>query len=165
MACNKKEHDTHWASNDKEWVGRASMGSKHKFLLLKSLDWRWFNGLVVGLVGGQEGQKESLDLMLRAKQAAQHYVTHSRLGWSGQVGFFLHICPFNSIQSFHLHLVDLTEVGPTYDSMVWKNLPIDALITVLYQDLAGSELSVALPSRSQSDPSGEDGSEAKYCLC
>ena len=58
VACNKPEHDEHWASSRREWVGKASMAIRHKFLLIKSLDWRWFNGLVVGLIGGDEGRKE-----------------------------------------------------------------------------------------------------------
>ena len=32
-----------------------------------------------------------------------------------QVGFFVHLYPHNSVQSFHLHIVDLDVTGPTYE--------------------------------------------------
>ena len=39
LACNRKEADEHWASDAEEWVGKASMAERHRFLLLKDLHW------------------------------------------------------------------------------------------------------------------------------
>ena len=54
LACNRKENDEHWASDDRQWVGRASMSERHRFLLLKppaGLDFDHFNVLVMGVRG------------------------------------------------------------------------------------------------------------------
>ena len=51
VACNRKENDEQYQSGAPEWVGRASMSARHRFLTARDLDWRWFNVLTVGIGG------------------------------------------------------------------------------------------------------------------
>ena len=45
----RPENDEHWASADPEWVGKASMGQRHRFMLVRDLSWNLFNVLAFGL--------------------------------------------------------------------------------------------------------------------
>ena len=51
VASNRPENDEHWASDDAEWVGKASMAERHRFLILKNLNWQHFNVLAFGSNG------------------------------------------------------------------------------------------------------------------
>ena len=80
-----------------------------------------------------------------------------------QVGFFVHLYPHNSVQSFHLHIVDLDVTGPTYEVlyallltltltpnpnpnsnpnpdqvMKYKNMPAEEVLAVLRAEAAAS---------------------------
>ena len=45
MICrNRPENDEHWDSEDPEWVGKASMSIRHRFLTTRNLHWSWFTG-------------------------------------------------------------------------------------------------------------------------
>lgn len=37
IACNLPENEEHWSSTAPEWVGRASMGQRHRFMLVRKL--------------------------------------------------------------------------------------------------------------------------------
>ena len=54
-----------------------------------------------------------------------------------QMGFFVHLYPHNSVQSFHLHIVDLDVTGPTYEVMKYKNIPAEEVLAVLRAEAAG----------------------------
>ena len=58
-------------------------------------------------------------------------------GWSGNTGLFFHVYPHNSVQSFHLHIVDLDVTGPTYEVMKYKNMPAEDVLAVLRAEAAG----------------------------
>jgi len=53
------------------------------------------------------------------------------------VGLFFHVYPHNSVQSFHLHIVDLDATGPTYEVMKYKNMPAEDVLAVLRAEAAG----------------------------
>ena len=57
---------------------------------------------------------------------------------TGQVGLFFHVYPHNSVQSFHLHIVDLDVTGPTHEAMKYKNMPAEDVLAVLRAALQGS---------------------------
>eukprot|EP00746_Dinoflagellata_sp_MGD_P166199 gnl/MRDRNA2_/MRDRNA2_95932_c0_seq1.p1 gnl/MRDRNA2_/MRDRNA2_95932_c0~~gnl/MRDRNA2_/MRDRNA2_95932_c0_seq1.p1 ORF type:complete len:713 (-),score=194.17 gnl/MRDRNA2_/MRDRNA2_95932_c0_seq1:254-2191(-) len=135
MACNRKENDLHWESSDPEWVGKASMSKRHRFLTTKDLKWHWFNALVLGLIE-EAPQSASLDSVDKAiaevsawKAAALHYT--KEMGWEGPIGLYFHSYPYNSVNSLHLHIVDLGSIGPTFDALNFKNLSIDDVLEVL----------------------------------
>lgn len=140
VATNRPENDAHWDSTDKEWVGRASMAKRHRFLIRRDLNWRWFNGLVFGMIdaNGNIGDKDycapdAVEEVERMKEAALTYVENARdiEEWSNNIGLFYHIYGHNSVNSMHLHIVDLDFVGPGFKKMAHKNIPIDAVLQVL----------------------------------
>ena len=47
-----------------------------------------------------------------------------------QMGFFVHLYPHNSVQSFHLHIVDLDVTGPTYEVLYALLLTLNLTLTL-----------------------------------
>ena len=52
------------------------------------------------------------------------------------IGLFFHCYPHCSVNSLHLHIVDLSEVGPTYEACRFKNLSMDMVLTALEKEIA-----------------------------
>mmetsp|Transcript_22298 Transcript_22298/g.45558 ORF Transcript_22298/g.45558 Transcript_22298/m.45558 type:complete len:126 (-) Transcript_22298:25-402(-) len=109
------------------------MSQRHRFLTVRDLDWHWFNVLSIGINGGEElhcaiARLEDLLATARAFAKAD--------GWSSNVGLFFHIFPHNSVQSLHLHIVDLDATGPTYEALTYKNMPAEDVLAVLRAELA-----------------------------
>ena len=120
---NKPENDERW--NDESFAA-ASMagpdenGPGHVFLTTKNLHWSYFNVLTIVVF-------KRYEFLVRLKSAALLY-TDSR-GWTNP-GFFFHAFPHNSVNSLHLHIVNLDNVGFNYWNNTRKNLSIDDAITV-----------------------------------
>ena len=68
LCCNRAENDEHWQSSAPEWVGKASMSQRHRFLTVRDLDWRWFNAVLVGIGGGDELRRAITRMEPCAKQ-------------------------------------------------------------------------------------------------
>ena len=51
------------------------------------------------------------------------------------IGLFFHCYPHCSVNSLHLNIVDLSEVGPTYAACSHKNLPMDMVLTALGEEI------------------------------
>ena len=51
------------------------------------------------------------------------------------IGLFFNCYPHCSVNSLHLHIVDLSEVGPTYHACSHKNLPMDMVLTALDKEI------------------------------
>lgn len=141
MVCsNRPENDEHWDSDDKEWVGKASMSKRHRFITSKDLHWQWFNALVFGLVPeskGGAGRGKAIDLVQAMRDAAFHYTKHAP-GWSRKVGMFFHVFGHNSVNSLHLHVLDMECVGPTFWHYEYKNCPLDVVLKVLQEESSTS---------------------------
>lgn len=137
MVCkNRPENDEHWDSPSPEWVGKASMSRRHKFLILKDLHWQWFNPLVFGTVPQAQGG-DTLDVaiaFLELMKAAALTYTANKGGWSQQVGLFFHVFGHNSVNSMHMHIVDMAELGPTFWKLEYKNCPLDDILRVLREE-------------------------------
>ena len=41
MARNLEQHDAQWNSSEREWVGKAAFGQRHRYLVLRDLEWHW----------------------------------------------------------------------------------------------------------------------------
>ena len=52
------------------------------------------------------------------------------------IGLYFHCYPLCSVNSLHLHIVDLSEVGPTYEACRFKNLSMDMVLTALEKEIA-----------------------------
>merc|ERR1712129_560598 len=74
----------------------------------------------------------------RMKAAALEY-TRCVGGWSEKVGLYFHIFGHNSVNSLHVHILDLSCVGPAYRYFDFKNCPFDAVLQVLREELALQE--------------------------
>ena len=38
LCCNRPENDAHWASDAPEWLGKASMSQRHRFMTVRTLE-------------------------------------------------------------------------------------------------------------------------------
>ena len=82
VCCNRPEADAQWESSEEEWVGKASMAKRHRFLTTTDLRWEWFNVLTFGLDGGLADGTTAADLAphlsVTAKDAGPLSVSLSR---------------------------------------------------------------------------------------
>lgn len=126
---NKPECDDNWHSSDPSWLGKASMSERHRFLIPRNLHWEWFNVLTFGLISGPEKGVEMLEGM---KEAALHWAKQME-DWPSEsrIGLFLVVWPLTTVPHAHLHIVDLNRVGPSFERLSKKMLPIDQAIEVL----------------------------------
>jgi len=139
LACNRPEAEDHWYSTEPAWLGKASMSQRHRFLVIRNLHWEWFNVLTFGFVSGLH---EALRVLRDMKEAALLWV-RAQTDWSEQVGLFLHVHSHSSVLSLHLHIVDMSCLGPTWDHLKYKNLSIDDAIAVLETEVQdGTEVSL-----------------------
>lgn len=130
VCCNRPECDEHWESTDPAWLGKASMSRNHRFMCVRSLSWMWFNVLVFGMF---DNLTESIKMLQALKDVSIQYARASE-GWSDKVGLFFHVYPLCSVNSLHLHIVDMEYKGPTYDLICRRNLSIDDVLEVLKEE-------------------------------
>ena len=97
-----------------DWLKRDAMGQRHELLLPKDSRWRTFNVLTM--------DRSCVPLLDDMEAIAKEY-TH-RAGWSEELGLYFHCYPFNSIHWLHLHMVDLSRIGPSYYSSGRVNLSL-----------------------------------------
>jgi len=207
IARNRPENDKHWESKEPEWLGKSSMGKRHRFMIIRDLqpgeaaspdrmdlNWLWFNALTMGLrdvdpechgqMDPEEIQKEeniasknkealgnALNCLIEMREAAYAWVKEAEKGadgdeydrgwdlttwqtgeappegevnyWRGgdhvdklrYVGLFFHPYPHGTVNSLHLHIVDLKTTGPTFEHLRHKNLHINFVIEALQSEL------------------------------
>ena len=135
MACsNLPAADANWHDGSKEWLGRASMSKRHRFLTTRDLSWWWFNALVFGLCDAQ--QLSTAIEIVEAMIAAGHHYTKAH-GF-GRPAFYFHTYGMSSVNSLHMHMVDLDCTGPTFEALRHKNLPVQDVLKVLREERAAS---------------------------
>ena len=52
------------------------------------------------------------------------------------IGLYFHCYPLCSVNSLHLHIVDESEVGPSYEACRFKNLSMDMVLAALEKEIA-----------------------------
>ena len=138
VACNRPENDEHWESAEAEWVGKASMAERHRFLVPKDLSWQWFNVLTFGLDGDAASLDAAIKLVEALKTTALRYAAATE-GWSADdIRLSCHCFPHNSVYSLHVHMLGGRK-GPTFERLLFKNLPIADVLSVLRQELAQAQ--------------------------
>lgn len=125
IVANKEENDKNY--NDSNFKDKASMSEYHKFLTIKDLNWQYFN------VATFEATKDNINLLCKMKEEAINYT--KRNFWSNNIGLYFHPYGFNSVNSLHLHIIDLNHIGPAFKYHNYKNLNIDYVISVLTNEL------------------------------
>ena len=78
----------------------------------------------------KEDAKSGTKWSLRQKETNQTIVELA------DIGLYFHCYPLCSVNSLHLHIVDLSEVGPTYEACRFKNLSMDMVLTALEKEIA-----------------------------
>ena len=97
-------------------------GPGHVFITTKDLAWKKFN--VISMDTGD------IDFLKEMRKVGKHYARNR--GWEDtKVGMYFHCFPYNTVQSLHLHVVNLANVGHAFEYQAHKNLPIDSVIAVL----------------------------------
>jgi len=137
--------------------------------------WTWFNVLTMGLVDvAQENsvhhdEDEMRDAELNMKtlksaetcletmrDAAYAFVQEDKSGWSlardhrgqlSEIGLFFHCYPHCSVNSLHLHIVDLSETDLTYEECSYKNLSMELVLKTLKQEIEKLEDEMQLAGR------------------
>ena len=71
---------------------------------------------------------------LREKETWQKE-TNQTIVELADIGLYFHCYPLCSINSLHLHIVDLSEVGPTYVACRYKNLSMDMVLKALEDEI------------------------------
>lgn len=136
---NRPENDEHWESKEPEWLGKASMSRRHRFLTTRDLHWKWFNVLIFGMAhSGQDAEEalcEAITVLEDLKAAALTYAANMG-GWSQDLGLFFHVFGHNSVNSLHLHVLDMDCLGATYSKLEYKNCPLNAVLNVLQEERA-----------------------------
>ena len=71
---------------------------------------------------------------LRQKETWQKE-TNQTIVELADIGLYFQCYPLCSINSLHLHIVDLSEVGPTYEALSYKNLSMDMVLKALEDEI------------------------------
>ena len=92
--------------------------------------------------------KSAHTCLTKMREAAYAFVKEdAKSGWSlrkvttatgeqlGDIGLFFHCYPYCSVNSLHLHIVDLSETGPTYPVFKHKNLPMNSVLAALDKEI------------------------------
>lgn len=128
VAANDPQLDEHWNDDSDEWRGKASMGKRHRFLLMKSpkgKDPAWFNCVVFGLKGKPQKAVEVLcDMKAAALKMTQ------ACGWSKNIGLFFVVYGHTTCTS-PLHIVDLDCTGPSYEAMKYKLIKLEDVLSCM----------------------------------
>jgi len=127
---NRPENDADWEDLDK--AATASMAGPdpaelgglpgHVFITCKDLRWERFNVLVMGM--SEEDTEDAARAFLQRLEAAGRTYASAR-GWDlASVGMSFHAYPMNTVNSLHMHVVNLARKGPALAHHSHKNMPL-----------------------------------------
>mmetsp|Transcript_38283 Transcript_38283/g.88482 ORF Transcript_38283/g.88482 Transcript_38283/m.88482 type:complete len:635 (+) Transcript_38283:116-2020(+) len=135
VAHNKPECEDMWSSSDPSWIGKASMSKNHRFLAFRALRWDFCNVIAMGM---DSTSADGLAALKELKDAAVHWVKNAP-GWSSpdKTAFLLAVWPVTSVPCLHLHVVDVSCAGPSFERLSSKLLPLDDAIRVLDEEARG----------------------------
>ena len=102
----------------------ASMSAYHQFIGIKDTSWQYFNALTFGLEIS-ESYKSVLNMFNELEIIANLWAKKNNIP-KEYLGCYFHIYPFNSVQSLHMHMIDLRKenLGKAYFKSCHKNMPL-----------------------------------------
>ena len=121
---NRPANDENWNNRDfpsGSMAGPDDSGPGHVFITTKNLKYHRFNILPIIL---ENDVQYVSDLLL----AAIKYTVNRN--WT-KPGFYFHCYPHNSVQSLHLHVLNMDNVGPWFKAQEYKNLNIYDVLSVM----------------------------------
>lgn len=81
-----------------------------------------------------EQLKKAIRVVEEMKVAALAYAK-AQPDWSDKIGLYFHAYGHASVNSVHLHIIDLSVTGPTFGYCKYKNVPLDDVLQVLKEEL------------------------------
>ena len=82
----------------------------------------------------KEDAKSGTKWSLREKETWQKE-TQETIVELADIGLYFHCYPLCSVNSLHLHIVDLSETGPSYEACRIKNLSMDMVLKALEEEI------------------------------
>merc|ERR1719468_699052 len=79
-------------------------------------------------------QEEVVQDIEDMRTAAMLYATQMD-GWSTDIGLFFHVFGHCSVNSLHMHILDMSKCGPSYQKLSFKNCPVDNILKVLKEEM------------------------------
>jgi hypothetical protein len=126
MVChNLADNDNGWSDPDCKTAAMAGPdinGPGHVFITIRNLNWKYFN------IASLAFETDALIVLTKLKRAAKRYATLRR--WRNP-GFYFHCYPHSSVNSLHLHVVNLDTAGWNLKANSHKNLSIDDAMEVI----------------------------------
>ena len=124
------------------------MSPRHVFLSIKDMNWVYFNVLTFGMTEHHESDysyeteverenalSEAITVLKKIAVAAMVYVEAydraERTNWSSYVGLFFHVYPYTNVKACQMHIVDISEVGPTFHSLSTRNMKLEDCLAVI----------------------------------
>ena len=139
---NRPENDIRWndpSHSAASMAGPDDYGPGHVFITTKIMKWSYFNITTIILL-------EHLTFLKALKFAGLCYAKSRN--WKNP-GLFFHCFPHNSVQSLHLHVMNLDNCGFNYERNKHKNISIDHCIELIedmrWRRLSCSGLFCAMP--------------------
>jgi hypothetical protein len=119
-------YNNKWKMNAKKNPD-ASMSAHHQFVGVKAMDWDKFNALTFGM-GECGSNKKVLKMLDELQEIANNWAKKRRIP-KKYLGCYFHIYPFNSVQSLHMHMVDIRKEhrGVAWSINKHKNMPLEIL--------------------------------------
>jgi hypothetical protein len=127
MVChNLYENDLNWYNPNfpsASMAGPDKDGNPgHVFITTKLLNWKNFNVTTIAL------EVNGLNFLNSLKEVAVRY--SKGRGWKN-TGYYFHCFPYNSVNSLHLHVINLDNVGFNFVENNYKNITIDDVINAV----------------------------------
>ena len=116
--------DPHWETAKSN--PKASMSAYHQFIGIRDDTWSAFNVLTFGEDPEYQSPAAVVEMLDELKTIAKKWASVNGVN---QLGCFFHTFPFNSVQSLHMHMVDLDpdRLGAAWDECSEVNLPLSAV--------------------------------------
>jgi hypothetical protein len=130
---NLPENDANWFTDINAKPGTASMSSFHKFIVPKFDHWASYNVLTLGFWGNKLASKSALKMLDEMETLA---ITYSKAcGIDPKNLDLVFHCAHNSIWSLHMHILDKSHLGPSYQYNIYKHLTLASVREVLQTEI------------------------------
>ena len=126
-------HDPHWKTAKTN--PKASMSAYHQFIGVRDPHWSLFNVLTFGEDPDFQSPEAVLEMLNNFEIIAQKWAATNGVK---ELGCYFHIYPFNSVQSLHMHMVDIhhSRLGAAWMECQESNLPLSDVKTYFENLLA-----------------------------